>query len=70
MAIKNNILKSIVADARGSVRTIGDLIAVESAVLRMESADHLERRLAVKDLMDQFGWTSTTWITKRVILAM
>lgn len=70
MAIKNNILKALVADARGSVHTIGDLIAVESAVLRMESADHLERRQAVKDLMDRFGWTSTAWITKRVILTM
>lgn len=70
MSIANNILRSIVADARGSVKTIGDLIAVEAAVLKLSSADRLARRQAVKELMDRFGWKHTGWITKKVIMVV
>lgn len=70
MSIANNILRSIVADARGSVKTIGDLIAVEAAVLKLSSADRLARRQAVKELMDRFGWKHTDWITKKVIMVV
>lgn len=70
MALVNNILRSIIQDARGSVRTVGDLIAVEGAVLRLESPDRLARRQAIQDMMDQFGWPRTSWITKRVILTV
>lgn len=70
MSIANNILRSIVADARGSVKTIGDLIAVEAAVLKLSSADRLARRQAVKELMDHFGWKRTDWITKKVSMVV
>lgn len=70
MALANNILRSIVQDARGSVRTIGDLIAVEDAVLRLESSDRLARRQAIHDMMDWFNWPRTSWITKNVILTV
>jgi len=70
MALAKNVLRSVIQDARGSVRTVGDLIFVEYALLQLESPDRLARRQAICDLMDRFDWTRTSWFTKNVILTV
>lgn len=63
----NPAINSVLLDARGSVKTVGQLVSVCAARLAIGRArgDVLAVRLALADLCRAFGWSggSAAWLS-------
>ncbi len=62
------VLNECIRDARGSVKTIGQLITVEAAALAFNRAiqdmDHLAIRQCMRALFASLGWPWGRWMVE------